>query len=110
MSGADRPSEPDRSDGAAHRPPVLQVVVEADPGPAVIEALRDRLDRLGCRFPEVADTAEGGQSVSGLLAGLPSREMVPVACRLLGVEGVRRVQASCLGPDGTVLAEVTLGR
>ena len=101
MTGADRSSS---------IKPVLQLVVEADTGPAVIEALRERLDRLGCPFPEIANSAEGGQSVSGLLAGLPSREMVPIACRLLGVEGVRRVQATCLGPDGTVLAEVTLGR
>ena len=89
-------------------PPVLQVVIEAEPGPDIMDALRGRLDRLGCGFPEVSDTADGGLSVSGLLSGLPSRELVPVACRLLGVAGVRRVQASFLSPDGTVLAEVTL--
>lgn len=112
MPGADNSSRIDRPDRIAApepaRPPVLQVVIEAEPGPDVMDALRGRLDRLGCGFPEVSDTADGGQSVSGLLSGLPSRDLVPVACRLLGVAGVRKVQASFLSPDGTVLAEVTL--
>ena len=112
MSGADTPSAADSqtTDSVPSRPPVLQVVVEADPGPDVMDDLRGRLDKLGCTFPEVATAADGGQSVSGLLSGMPSRELVPVACRLLGVTGVRRVQASFLSADGTVLAEVTLGR
>jgi len=112
MPGADKSSaiESENPVPQPARPPVLQVVVEADPGPDVMDALRGRLDRLGCPFPEVSDTADGGMSVSGLLSGLPSRELVPVACRLLGVDGVRRVQASFLSADGAVLAEVTLGR
>ena len=113
MSGADNPSAADSQtiEPVPARPPVLQVVVEADQGPDIMDALRMRLDKLGCPFPEVADAAEGGgMSVSGLLSGLPSRELVPVACRLLGVAGVRRVQASFLSADGAVLAEVTLGR
>ena len=108
MPGADNSSRIDRPDRIAApepaRPPVLQVVIEAEPGPDVMDALRGRLDRLGCGFPEVSDTADGGQSVSGLLSGLPSRDLVPVACRLLGVAGVRNVQASFLSPDGAVLA------
>ena len=112
MSGADNPSaaQPQNLEPVPARPPVLQVVVEADGGPDIMDALRDRLDKLGCPFPEVAGAADGAMSVSGLLSGLPSRELVPVACRLLGVAGVRRVQASFLSADGTVLAEVTLGR
>lgn len=112
MPGADQPSAAaSRTIGhAARRPPVLQVLIETDPGPEVMDDLRGRLDKLGCPFPEVADTADGGLSVSGLLSGLPSRELVPVACRLLGVVGVRRVQASFLSADGTVLAEVTLSQ
>ena len=112
MPGADNPSAADSRtiETVPARPPVLQVVVEADAGPDIMDALRMRLDKLGCPFPEVADAAEGGMSVSGLLSGLPSRELVPVACRLLGVAGVRRVQASFLSADGAVLAEVTLGR
>ena len=112
MSGADNSSAADSQtvEPAPARPPVLQVVIEADPGPDIMDDLRGRLDKLGCPFPEVANAADGGLSVSGLLSGLPSRELVPVACRLLGVSGVRRVQASFLSPDGAVLAEVTLGR
>lgn len=112
MPGADNPSavESQSVEPAPARPSVLQVVVEADPGPEIIDDLRGRLDKLGCAFPEVADAADGGLSVSGLLSGLPSRELVPVACRLLGVAGVRRVQASFLSAEGVVLAEVTLGR
>ena len=112
MSGADTSSAADSQtiEPEPARPPVLQVVIEADPGPNVMDDLRGRLDKLGCAFPEVANAADGGLSVSGLLSGLPSRELVPVACRLLGVAGVRRVQASFLSPDGAVLAEVTLGR
>lgn len=112
MPGADISSRstPPNADCATARPPVLQVVIEADQGPEIMDALRGRLDRLGCPFPEVSDTADGGLSVSGLLSGLPSRELVPVACRLLGVAGVRKVQASFLSAEGAVLAEVTLGR
>ena len=110
MPGADISSQPRPSDADATpaRPPVLQVIVEADHTPDIMDALRVRLDKLGCPFPEVSDTADGGLSVSGLLSGLPSRELVPVACRLLGVAGVRKVQASFLSADGAVLAEVTL--
>ena len=110
MSGADTSSTADSQtvETEPARPPVLQVVIEADPGPDVMDDLRGRLDKLGCPFPEVATAADGGLSVSGLLSGLPSRELVPVACRLLGVAGVRRVAASFLSPDGAVLAEVTL--
>ena len=112
MSGADIPSAADSQtiESVPARPPVLQVVVETDPDPEVMDDLRGRLDKLGCPFPEVANAVDGGMSVSGLLSGLPSRELVPVACRLLGVDGVRRVQASFLSADGAVLAEVTLGR
>ena len=112
MPGADKSSaiESENSAPQSSRPPVLQVVVEADQGPDIMDALRGRLDKLGCPFPEVSDTADGGMSGSGLLSGLPSRELVPIACRLLGVDGVRRVQASFLSAEGAVLAEVMLGR
>ena len=64
-----------------------------------------RLDKLGCPFPEVADAAEGGMS-SGLLSGLPSRELrSPAGCSASTASaGCRRA----LSPDGSVLAEVTL--
>ena len=110
MSGAEHSLPVNASNAQCGRPPVLQIVVEADPGPETMDDLRGRLDTLGCPFPEVSTGADGALSVTGLLSGLPSRELVPVACRLLGVRGVRRVDASFLAADGTVLAEVTLGR
>ncbi len=106
MQGADDPT--DNPAPVAARPPVLQVIVEAAPGPDLVAELQQRFGRLGCPYPEYADEADGGIRVSGLLSGLPSRDLVPVACRLLSVAGVRRVSASYLAPDGTVLAEVTL--
>ena len=68
---------------------------------------------FGVEFDDVVDVAlhepfEALKDADDACTGLPSRELVPVACRLLGVAGVRKVQASFLSAEGTVLAEVTL--